>query len=48
MAGIEEISPSSGPVETRPPEDEIEGDDEDDEVATHLSHTVDCWFPQIY
>jgi len=32
MATIQELSPDSGRVETRPPEDEIEGDDEDEEV----------------
>lgn len=32
MAAIQELSPDSGRVETRPPEDEIEGDDEDEEV----------------
>lgn len=33
MAAIQELSPDSGRVETRPPEDEIEGDDEDEEVT---------------
>lgn len=32
MATIQELSPDSGRVETRPPADEIEGDDEDEEV----------------
>lgn len=32
MAGIEELSPAAGPVETRPPADEIEGDEEDEEL----------------
>ncbi|MGH0123493.1 UNVERIFIED_CONTAM: hypothetical protein FKN15_022718 [Acipenser sinensis] len=36
MAGIKELSPDSGPVETRAPEDEIEGDDEDDELEETL------------
>ncbi|KAM6951632.1 mitochondrial import receptor subunit TOM22 homolog [Aplochiton taeniatus] len=36
MAGIEELSPASGPVDTRPPEDEIEGDDEDEELDETL------------
>lgn len=30
MAGIEELSPSAGPVATRPPEDEIDDDDDED------------------
>lgn len=30
MAAVSALSPDSGPVETRPPEDDIEGDDEDD------------------
>ncbi|XP_029934506.1 mitochondrial import receptor subunit TOM22 homolog [Myripristis murdjan] len=30
MAGIEELSPSAGLVSTRPPEDEIEDDDDED------------------
>lgn len=32
MASIEELSPASGPVATRPPEDEID-DDEDEDVS---------------
>lgn len=32
MAAIEELSPSAGPVSTRPPEDEID-DDEDEDVS---------------
>ena len=32
MAGIEGLSPAAGPVATRPPEDEIE-DDEDEDVS---------------
>lgn len=36
MAGIEELSPAAGPVETRPLEDEIEGDDEDEELDETL------------
>lgn len=32
MAGIEGLSPAAGPVDTRPPEDEIE-DDEDEDVS---------------
>ncbi|KAL4647861.1 hypothetical protein GN956_G8862 [Arapaima gigas] len=36
MAGIEELSPSAGPIETRPPEDEIEGDEDDDELDETL------------
>lgn len=32
MAGIEGLSPAAGPVEIRPPEDEIE-DDEDEDVS---------------
>lgn len=32
MPAIQELSPDSGRGETRPPEDEIEGDDEDEEV----------------
>lgn len=40
MAAIEELSPSAGPVSTRPPEDEID-DDEDEDVSVCLfSHTV--------
>ncbi|XP_063078163.1 mitochondrial import receptor subunit TOM22 homolog [Engraulis encrasicolus] len=30
MAGIEELSPAAGPVETRPPEDEIDEDEDED------------------
>lgn len=37
MATIQELSPDSGRVETRPLEDEIEGDDEDEEV-------LDCFY----
>lgn len=33
MAAIEEISPAAGPVSTRPPEDEID-DDEDEDVSS--------------
>lgn len=36
MAGIEELSPAAGPVETRPPADEIEGDEEDEELDESL------------
>ncbi|TRZ02259.1 hypothetical protein DNTS_034032, partial [Danionella cerebrum] len=36
MATIQELSPDSGPVETRAPEDEIEGDDEDEELDETL------------
>lgn len=36
MATIQELSPDSGRVETRPPEDEIEGDDEDEELDETL------------
>lgn len=32
MAAIEELSPAAGPVSTRPPEDEID-DDEDEDVS---------------
>ena len=32
MAAIEELSPSAGPASTRPPEDEID-DDEDEDVS---------------
>lgn len=32
MAAIDELSPSAGPVSTRPPEDEID-DDEDEDVG---------------
>ncbi|KAK1155396.1 hypothetical protein AOXY_G27221 [Acipenser oxyrinchus oxyrinchus] len=40
MAGIKELSPDAGPVETRAPEDEIEGDDEDDELEETLSERL--------
>ncbi|KAK2866332.1 hypothetical protein Q7C36_002388 [Tachysurus vachellii] len=30
MAAVSAVSPVSGPVDTRPPEDDIEGDDDDD------------------
>lgn len=30
MAAVSALSPDAGPVDTRPPEDDIEGDDEDD------------------
>lgn len=33
MATIEELSPAAGPVSTRPPEDEID-DDEDEDVSS--------------
>ncbi|XP_030629758.1 mitochondrial import receptor subunit TOM22 homolog [Chanos chanos] len=36
MAGIAELSPDAGPIETRPPEDEIEGDDEDEDLDETL------------
>ncbi|KAA0725264.1 Mitochondrial import receptor subunit TOM22 -like protein [Triplophysa tibetana] len=36
MASIQELSPESGRVETRIPEDEIEGDDEDEELDETL------------
>ena len=40
MAGIEELSPAAGPVETRrPPAGEIEGDDEDEEVLQNRNMT---------
>nr|AAI54204.1 Tomm22 protein [Danio rerio] len=42
MATIQELSPDSGRVETRPPEDEIEGDDEDQE----LHKTRCCGWPK--
>lgn len=35
MAAIEELSPAAGPVSTRPPEDEID-DDEDEDVSSWL------------
>lgn len=35
MAAIEELSPSAGPVSTRPPEDEID-DDEDEDVSVRF------------
>ncbi|KAG9338819.1 hypothetical protein AGOR_G00198840 [Albula goreensis] len=40
MAGIEELSPAAGPGETRPPEDEIEGDDEDEELDETLTERL--------
>ncbi|XP_066563383.1 mitochondrial import receptor subunit TOM22 homolog [Amia ocellicauda] len=40
MAGIEKLSPASGPVETRPPEDEIEGDEEDEELDETLGERI--------
>ncbi|XP_006636958.1 mitochondrial import receptor subunit TOM22 homolog [Lepisosteus oculatus] len=40
MAGIEKLSPASGPVETRPPEDEIEGDEEDEELDETLAERL--------
>lgn len=36
MPAIQELSPDSGRGETRPPEDEIEGDDEDEELDETL------------
>ncbi|XP_048026066.1 mitochondrial import receptor subunit TOM22 homolog [Megalobrama amblycephala] len=36
MATIQELSPDTGRVETRPPADEIEGDDEDEELDETL------------
>ncbi|KAK3529693.1 hypothetical protein QTP70_033673 [Hemibagrus guttatus] len=30
MAAVSALSPDAGPVDTRPPEDDIEGDDDDD------------------
>ncbi|KAF4085144.1 hypothetical protein AMELA_G00114070 [Ameiurus melas] len=36
MAAVSALSPDSGPVDTRPPEDDIEGDDEDDLDETVL------------
>ncbi|XP_037546689.1 mitochondrial import receptor subunit TOM22 homolog [Nematolebias whitei] len=30
MAAVEELSPASGPVSTRPPENEIDGDEDED------------------
>ncbi len=39
MPAIQELSPDSGRGETRPPEDEIEGDDEDEEVTL-----LDCFY----
>uniref|UniRef100_A0A672Q4L4 Mitochondrial import receptor subunit TOM22 homolog n=1 Tax=Sinocyclocheilus grahami TaxID=75366 RepID=A0A672Q4L4_SINGR len=36
MAAIQELSPDSGRGETRPPEGEIEGDDEDEELDETL------------
>ena len=35
MSAIEELSPAAGPVSTRPPEDEID-DDEDEDVSSQL------------
>ncbi|XP_026861780.1 mitochondrial import receptor subunit TOM22 homolog [Electrophorus electricus] len=32
MSGLQVLSPDTGPVATRPPEDEIEGDDEDEDL----------------
>lgn len=40
MAGIEELSPAAGPVETRPPEDEID-EDEDEDVRYTRYHELD-------
>ncbi|XP_036399381.1 mitochondrial import receptor subunit TOM22 homolog [Megalops cyprinoides] len=40
MAGIQELSPAAGPVETRAPEDEIEGDDEDEELDETLTERL--------
>ncbi|KAJ8283817.1 hypothetical protein COCON_G00026670 [Conger conger] len=40
MAGIEELSPAAGPAETRAPEDEIEGDDEDEELDETLTERL--------
>ena len=34
MPSIEELTPGTGPVATRPPDDEIE-DDEDEEVCSY-------------
>lgn len=39
MAAIEELSPSAGPVSTRPPEDEID-DDEDEDVSDQSACVV--------
>lgn len=41
MAGIEELSPAVGPVDTRPPEGEID-EDEDEEVLMNgnLTHVT--------
>lgn len=30
MAAVSALTPDAGPVDRRPPEDDIEGDDEDD------------------
>ncbi|KAJ8263950.1 hypothetical protein GJAV_G00143440 [Gymnothorax javanicus] len=40
MAGIQELSPAAGPAETRAPEDEIEGDDEDEELDETLAERL--------
>lgn len=42
MAGIEGLSPAAGPVATRPPEDEIE-DDEDEDVSYSKRKICSSW-----
>ncbi|KAK5611064.1 Mitochondrial import receptor subunit TOM22 [Crenichthys baileyi] len=39
MAAVEELSPASGPVSTRPPEDEID-DDEDEDMDETLAERL--------
>ena len=54
MPSIEELTPGTGPVATRPPDDEIE-DDEDEEVCSYeplsyngfLSYTTTTAFCRI-
>ncbi|XP_038831177.1 mitochondrial import receptor subunit TOM22 homolog [Salvelinus fontinalis] len=45
MAGIEELSPAAGPVETRPPEGEIDEDEELDETILERLWGLTEMFP---
>lgn len=43
MAAIEELSPAAGPVSTRPPEDEIDDDEDEDVSGWSFWCTSEMW-----